>query len=260
MAEERQNIMEELKPDVKNAFNVEDYIFFYKDRINEKHTVAEVDFIIDKLGLNENSKILDLACGHGRHTNLLALKGFNVIGFDSSEGFLEIGKNAAKDKNADVEYVSGDMRELTYRNEFSATLMIFTAFGYFSDPENLKVMKNINRGLKKNGMLCFDILNRDYMLKDFPKTAICDLGENIMIDRMSFDTKAGIFLNRRIIIRNGKRRDAPYAVRMYNYNEIKELLSKAGMKIEEVFGGYDKSDFSSESRRMVLIAQKEREI
>lgn len=101
-----------------------------------------------ELELDKPMKILDLACGHGRHANRLAELGHSVTGVDITSGFLEIAKKDAQERGVSVEYVQGDMREISFKEEFDRVLLLFTAFGYFEDEENFKVLENVAQALK----------------------------------------------------------------------------------------------------------------
>jgi hypothetical protein len=81
---------------------------------------------------------------------------------------------------------------------------------------------------------------------------------NLMIDRMSFDPVSGRWINHRIVIRDGVRRDKPFFVRLYNYAEVRQLLGDARLQIETVHAGWRGEPFTPESRRMAIVARKER--
>ncbi|MEO0213867.1 MAG: class I SAM-dependent methyltransferase, partial [candidate division WOR-3 bacterium] len=83
---------------LKAVFEANDYLYFYKDVLTEERTNKEVEFLTKELELNSPMKILDLACGYGRHANRLAELGHNVTGVDINSDFLEIAKNEAKEK------------------------------------------------------------------------------------------------------------------------------------------------------------------
>jgi SAM-dependent methyltransferase len=202
--------------------------------------------------------ILDLGCGHGRHANRLAASGHQVTGFDRSPGFLELARQDAANRGVQVEYRLGDMRQLDYDQAFDRALMMFTVFGYFSDEENLRVLQNIARALKPGGKLLFDIPNRDVFLIGYRQDAVSEKEGNLMIDRNSFDMATGRSYNRRIIIREGVRRDKPFSVRLYNACEARDLLRQAGLELEQIYGGWEAQPLSTESRRMVIIARKSR--
>jgi SAM-dependent methyltransferase len=148
------------------------------------------------------------------------------------------------------------MRHLDLEGEFDLVLMVFTVFGYFTDEVNLRVLENAARVLKPGGRLVFDSHNRDVVMKDFRPHHVTEKGGNLMIDRNHFDSLNGRLYNRRIVIRDGVRRDKPFFIRLYNPSEIRELLNKAGLVLETMLGGYDGQPVSAESRRMVVVAKK----
>ena len=77
-----------------------------------------------------------------------------------------------------------------------------------------------------------------------------------MIDRVSFDSMTGRMYNRRILIRDGKRKDVPFFVRLYTVQEITGLLGQAGLSVRQMYGDWNFAEFTSHSGRMILIAQK----
>lgn len=245
--------------DYDAVFNPEYYLYFYEDRLAEDKTDQEIKFLKEVLKLGLGMNILDLACGHGRHANKLSELGYSVLGIDINEDFLEIARDYTKQKGLAVQYIRQDMREISYSNEFDRILLLFTSFGYFNDAENLRVLKNISKALKSDGLFCLDLINRDYLSGNLKPCMITERQEDLMIDRISFDPKTGRTLNRRIYLKNGKRIDAPFSVRIYSYTEINELMRKVNLSIEEVYGGWNKESFSNQSYRMIIVASKKAE-
>jgi SAM-dependent methyltransferase len=242
--------------DLDTVFNVDDYLYYYSDLLTDERTEAEVAAIVKIMQLVEPVRILDLACGFGRHTNRLAGLGHHMTGVDYMPGFLEIARQDAQAHGVEVDYIQGDMRKIEYNEEFDAVFLLFTAFGYFSDEENLQVMKNISRALKPNGRLLFDMPDRDTNLKDRPPCRVVEKDGNLMIDRISFDSMTGQQINRRIIIRDGIRKDQPFKIRLYNINEIRDLLKQAGLQLNQIYGGWDGQPVSPETRRLIIIGRK----
>lgn len=242
--------------DFEAVFEVDDYMYFYGDMLTEEQTEGQVDFLVQNLELIESMKILDLACGFGRHTNRLAALGHQVTGVDLMPGFLEIAKKDAKERGVEVDYQESDMRFITFNREYDRVLLLFTAFGYFEDAENLKVLENVATALKPGGMLFFDIQNRDVFLKGFLPYIVTEKGSDLMIDRNTYDGVSGRLYNRRIVIRDGVRRDKPFFVRLYNPTEIRDLLQLAGLEVFKMYGDWDGHPISTESRRMIIVANK----
>lgn len=240
----------------ESVFEVDDYLHFYADWLTDERTQREVAFLVRELFLDQPFRVLDLACGFGRHSNALAELGHSVTGVDLIAGFLDIARREAEGKNLSVDYVLGDMRHINFQAEFDRVLLLFTSFGYFEDPENLTVLKNISRALKPGGMFVLDTHNRDVFLKNLQPYVLTEKGEDFMIDRGSFDTLSGRWLNHRVVFRDGIRKDKPFFVRLYNPNEISILIQRAGMKVDRIFGNFDSQPLTTESQRMVVIAQK----
>ncbi len=242
--------------DVQAVFDVDDYMYFYRESLTDQRTDAEVSALVSLLELSVPMEILDLACGFGRHANRLAALGHTVTGIDLTPGFLEIARQDAEKRNVSVRYQQGDMRTLTFDDKFDRLMLLFTSFGYFTDEVNLQVLINTRRALKPGGLLIFDSQNRDALLKGMRPYSVIEKDGNLMIDRLSFDSLQGRFYNQRIVIRDGIRKDKPFFVRLYNPNEIEAMLSQAGMKLHHIYAGLEGKEFTSDAHRMVVIARK----
>jgi len=242
--------------DFEAVFDVDDYLYFYSESLTDERTEAEVGVLVRLLELDAPMKILDLACGFGRHTNRLAALGHSMTGIDLTPGFLEIARKDAFERKADVTYQQGDMRNISFEDEFDRLMLLFTAFGYFSDEVNLQVLVNMRRALKPGGLLIFDSPNRDALLKDMKPYFVVEKEGNLMIDRLSFEGLTGRYYNQRIVIRDGVRKDKPFFVRLYNPSEMKLLLAQAGLELYHLYAGWEAKEFTSDTYRMVVIARK----
>lgn len=242
--------------DFEAVFDVQDYLYFYQESLTPERTQMEVDALVRELSLDEACSILDLACGFGRHANALASLGHAVTGVDLTPGFLEIARRKAQEKNIPTKFLQADMRQIDFNQEFDHVLLLFTSFGYFEDDDNQLVLENVRQALKPGGLFVFDTHNRDVFLKHLQPFMVTEKGEDLMIDRGSFDTITGRWYNRRIVIRDGVRKDKPFFVRLYNPSEIEQMINQAGMQVHKMLGGYDSQPLSNESSRMVIIAKK----
>ena len=242
--------------DFEAVFEVDDYLYFYQETLTDERTESEVLSLVSLLELERPMEILDLACGFGRHTNRLAALGHSITGIDLTPGFLDIARKDAKERQVKVTYLQGDMRQLSYAGEFDRVLLLFTAFGYFDDASNLQVLANIQHALKPGGLLIFDLPNRDAQLRDQKPAFVIEKEGNLMIDRLSFDSLRGRSINKRIVIRDGIRKDKPFSIRLYNPNEIQGMLDNAGLELYHLYGGLDGKEYTAESHRMVVLARK----
>ena len=144
-----------------------DYLYFYEPLITAERSDRDVDLIWRLLGLQPEMTVLDLACGHGRIANRLAKRGCHVTGLDASAFFLDLARREAAEWGVEVEYIQGDMRSLPWIERFDCIIIWLTAFGYFEDEDNRRILTEGNRALKLGGKLILDSFNRDLMLKQF---------------------------------------------------------------------------------------------
>ena len=242
--------------ELEQVFDVDDYLYFYSELLTEERNEVEVANLVKLLELDHPLDILDLACGFGRHTNRLAALGHRMTGIDLMDGFLDLARKDAMDRGVQVRYQQGDMRQNAYQNEFDRVMILFTAFGYFEDEDNLRVLKNVKNALRPGGLFIADSMNRDGFLKNFQPMHVTEKDGDLMIDRVSFDSLSGLMHNQRIFIRKGVRKDKPFKVRIYNPNEFADLLIRAGLEVVSMFGGFDAQPVSIDSRRLVVLARK----
>jgi SAM-dependent methyltransferase len=241
--------------DLDEVFEVDDHMFVYQDDLTGERSDSEVAGLVRMLDLDAPMRILDLACGFGRHANRLALRGHLVTGVDYTPGFLTLARQEASDMGVQVDYCQGDMRQIEFCEEFDVALLLFTSFGYFEDEENELVLQNMARALRPGGRLVIDMPNRDTLLARLRPVDVIEKGGGLLINRWSFDVVSGRFHNRRILIRDGVRKDKPFSIRLYNPNELCHLLARAGFVDHQFLDGKGQR-LSSDSRRMVVISRK----
>lgn len=235
------------------------YLQFLGHKKNSRETKQEVKFICRILGLSKGEKILDLACGSGRHTVELAKRGFNVTGLDFDKQLLGLAKKLAKRNNVILRLIKSDMRIIPYKNEFSAIINMFSSFGYFSqEKENFKVLKAVSSALKKNGLFLLDLPNKNWLLTKVPKKIWQKVKNNYLLEERFFDKRRKIYFNKIIVITPHKKiKHINTLMRLYDLPEIEKKLNDAGLEVLKVYGNYKEEKFKKElSPRMIILAQK----
>ena len=237
------------------TFFGEDYLRVYLPYLAPKRTEREIVGLLGLLGLKPGNKILDLACGFGRHSNRLAALGYDVTGVDYTPGFLAIARQVAGKLGVRVDYQQGDMRQIDFVDQFDRVLLLFTSFGYFTDAENLRVLENMVRALKPGGKLGLDIPNRDAVVKDLPADYVIEKPDGLVLNRLSFDPLTGYMYNHRVIIRDHQRKDKAHVVRLYNATEIQDMLRRVGAAEINLYG-HDGQPLTLTSSGMWIVASK----
>lgn len=223
----------------------EEYLDLYSYR-DEAEAQKHVDFFRQRVG-RVKGKLLDLACGNGRHLHDLRDQGYEAIGCDLSFTLLL----DAHRRESELPLVRADMRKLPFRDSsFSALVNFFTSFGYFENEEdNLQVVSEMCRVLTKGAPFLFDFLNVHRELKQLVQREEREIdGGRVQIERW-FDPAAHTF-NKRISI--GDRRFIE-RVRGYDLDEISTLFTAGGLAIREVFGDFDGSSFHNDASRLIII-------
>ena len=241
------------------SFFGEDYLEIYRDVFPAERTAAEVDGVVSLLGLDAGARILDLACGHGRHSISLAKQGFDVTGYDLSEVFLERARADAEAQGATVQWIQGDMRELGFDREFDAVINVFTAFGYFEDPEDdLRTLLGIRAALEPGGRFLLETLHRDGLPARFqPQMVEKTSNGTIVLHERSWDLARDVMDDHVTLIRpDGTRAEYTTAVRMYSLHGLLALTRKAGLEPKAWYGGLDGSDLRLGSHRLVLVSER----
>ena len=236
-----------------------DYLDLLARRFPAERTEHEVDFIVEKLGVEPPARILDLACGHGRISVALARHGYRVTGLDLSPRSLTFARAAAADEGLDVEWVHADMREIRQGAGFDAVVNVFTAFGYFEDDEeNQRVLDGVAAALRPGGRFLIDVINVLSLARRYNERLWDDLGEGaVQLAEHAFDFLRGRNTARWTFIRpDGTRSELVHSVRTYAPNELAAMLERAGLDVESAWGGFDGSELSFDGRRLILLARK----
>jgi SAM-dependent methyltransferase len=226
--------------------------------VNMRDTVKEVTFI--RTAISKRGVILDLCCGTGRHSVILCRSGVNVIGMDLSRNLLMIARRRMSESGFEFPVVRADMRHFPFKNEvFSAIINMFTSFGYLpSESEDEKSLLEIFRTLRKNGRFLLDVANRDHIVRNFRERDWAEFEPYYLLERRALDLEDSRLVSQWTLVRKdrGKTKSIIHEVRLYTLTRIEQLLRRAGLVIEEVYGGYEKQEFNLEASRMIVLAQK----
>ncbi|MBK8967471.1 MAG: methyltransferase domain-containing protein [Lewinellaceae bacterium] len=212
-----------------------------------------IDRLLQALDLPGDARILDLACGKGRHARYLAEKGFDVTGLDISPSNIVFARQFEHER---LTFSQHDMRRPFYINYFDAILNIFTSFGYFdSDEDHIKTLANVHRGLKSGGLFLLDFFNAQWVQQNMVKHEVKSLDG---IEFHLHKTIRGNRIYKRVEFTIGdKKLMFREQVRLFSTSDFQTMFNESGLKIIEMFGDYDLSTFQPEhSRRLILIGQK----
>ena len=216
---------------------------------------------VDKiLALTEfkGNAILDLACGPGRHSLVLAMRGFKVTGVDLSPFLLEKAKGRADKAGVEIEWINDDMRSFRRPEAFDLALSMFTSFGFFENKEDdLKVLRNISDSLVKGGGCLIDVVGKEWLAKHFQPTSSNELADGtLMIERREIYDDWSRIRNQWIVLKEGTAAEFRFHHTIYSAQELKDRLMQAGFERIRICGDLDGNEYGPEARRLIAMAWK----
>ena len=246
------NIIDSNK-DYNNWFDSSYYHILYDNRdYNEAKEFVKT--ILNHLKLKKNSKILDAACGKGRHSIEIEKFGYKVTGIDLSKNSI---KEAKKNENKNLNFLIHDI-SVPMNEKYDAVFNLFTSFGYHDKKKDLDVLNAIEINLKNNGIGIIDFFNINRVKNELVEKEI------IVKKDIKFNITRKVnknYVSKNIIFEDNQT--------TYNYNEsvnalslkeFEEYFSKTNLEILEVFGDYKLKEFKTNvSPRLIILFQKRSE-
>ncbi|MGD8998100.1 MAG: class I SAM-dependent methyltransferase [Anaerolineae bacterium] len=237
----------------------EDYLCIYGPYLSAERTEQEVEQIVERLGLPPGSAILDLCCGHGRHSIALAERGYRVVGQDLSEVFLKKARADAAEAGVQLRWVHADMRDISFEGDFDAVINMFSAFGYLeSEEEDLKALRQVRRALKPGGLFLLEIIHRAWLVRNFESRGWHFGTDGVIVLQ---ERELNLLTGRNevtvtLIDHQGSRRQHQHAMRIYSAAELVRMVRQTGLTVEAAYGGLDGRELKLDSNRLVLLARK----
>jgi SAM-dependent methyltransferase len=221
----------------------------YQFRVVHRQGIEGIDFLDDRLigfiwhvlDLEPDQRLLDLGCGSGVHALRFARRGVEVVGLDIAPSLVRYCTEQAATEGLDnVTFVEGDMRALTYREEFDALVILSTSFGFFDDENNQRVLDGIAQALKAGGRVLLQLSDPfTFAERQGQRRYWRERPEGIYWTHAWFDpatcTSHGIF---RFTDSDGVTHlwDDHERVRLYTLPELRLMFDRAGLEVSDAYG------------------------
>ena len=229
-------------------FDTTYYHTLYKDRDHEEAQVL-IENLVQYLNLGEEAKVLDLACGKGRHSIYLNELGYDVTGVDLSPNSIAAAK---AHENDTLHFAVHDMRE-PMTEKFDAVMNLFTSFGYFDQEEdNIKTLKAIQSSLNEYGLAVMDFMNVDKVIPNLVAE------ETKEVDGIVFQMKRryedGFIIKDIAFEADGEQHHYTERVRALRLEDFERMMNENDIYLLDVFGDYKLRKFyRNESDRLIMI-------
>ena len=224
----------------------------------------QVDFLIKQLHLKGTEKILDLACGFGRHSLEFARRGYDVTGIDITPAYIDYANEQAKKENLNAKFICQDIRTITFDKEFDVVLnMADGAIGYLEDDgENHKIFSVIAKALKNGGKHFMDIMNGSYAQTHFP-CKLWDAGEKgLTLSAFEWEKDRKTLIYGQVDYMYGEALYKPEMkeenpIRLYSLDEITEIFGKLGLRICNSFADFSGKPSSDNDIQLMVYSIRE---
>jgi SAM-dependent methyltransferase len=231
-----------------NKWFNEDYLKLYAHRSDEE-AAEQVKFITDTLGLQRTERVLDLACGTGRHSLAFALSGYSVLGVDLSPTLIEEARRRLHDhEGISASFYVADMFNLPQIGSFDLIVNLFTSFGYFADNEkNEEMFQVVKDHLKPEGQFFLDYLHPFNVKQTLVKEEVLEVeGERVVVTR-SLEKDCVV----KIIQFPG--RTYKESVKLYEREQIEQMMHRHGLIINNVWNDYQGNPWKINGDRQLFL-------
>lgn len=221
-----------------------------KEHLTQEHDMVsrnielikkQVDWIHSVILKEKTSKILNLCCGPGLYTNMLAKYGHRCKGIDFSPAAIEYAHITKIELMLDCEYILADIRKVGFGNDFDFAMQLFGEFNTKTKEESSQILKNLNSALKEGGLLLLELYSHDTIQElgervpswetqkegDFSSEPYLLLKDHEWVHNESYS------VNRFHVIHSGSNKIELFTERLqaYTYSEYEKLFAKNGFSI-----------------------------
>jgi SAM-dependent methyltransferase len=226
----------------------EEYLQLYPHR-DAAEAERAVALILARVGFAPGWRVLDVACGAGRHARAFEAAGARCVGLDLSAALLRVARGVTG-----APLVRADMRALPVRSgSMDLTVNLFTSFGYFErDAEHAAALHEMVATVRPRGWFVIDFLNAPAVRAQLVPLETRRLnGTDVRVARSV--SPDGRYVCKTIEAPSGRRFSE--RVRLFGAEEIETMLADAGVAVRHRFGDYDASTPRPDSPRTILLGQ-----
>ena len=226
----------------------EEYLRLYPHR-DDRDAERAVNLILRTVPFQPGWRVLDVACGAGRHARAFEAAGGRCTGLDLSLTLLRLARQVTK-----APLVRADMRQLPIRlAAMDLTVNLFTSFGYFDqDSEHTAALNEMIATVRPGGWFVIDFLNPATVRRQLvPEETLEVSGSKVRVSRSV--SPDGRYVCKSIHADHG--REFRERVRLFEPDQMVDMLESAGVTVQYRFGDYDANALGGDSPRTILAGR-----
>ena len=223
-----------------------------------ERTQQDVDFIIEECRLERGSRVLDLCSGTGRHAIELTRRGLQVVGVELNPAYVELAQERAAEAGVTPSFRVGDVRTVEFGSGYDGAILMWNSFGFFEDEQERAFLARVSTALKPSGRFLVEVLNRDYLIRNFEARAEREIEGIAVVEERTFDV-LGSRINSTVT------RHEPGGIqrrvtrwRLYSPHELRILGEAAGFRFVVAHGTLNRQPVTLETRLMRFTFENRR--
>ncbi len=232
---------------------------YWRNLNTPEQTQQETDFLADIFPLETKPHLLDIPCGNGRHSLEMASRGYSMAGIDFSREFIEEAREQSEKASLTVEWVIGDMRQLSWEKAFDGAFCLGNSFGYLSHEDTITFLAALSQALKRGGYFVLDTsMVAESLLFNLEEHDWEQVEDIYLLMEYHYDSTKSCLQTEYLFLRNGNFETRTSWHQIYTVAEIQRLLEQSGLSTRALYSSLELEPFELGSTHLLLVAEKTR--
>ena len=229
----------------------------WRQALPPEAAIVDVEFLVRELRLPAGGRVLDVPCGHGRHSIELARRGFRVTGVDLSSEEIDEARRRARAAHVEVDWRHGDMRDLQWDAEMDGAFCFGNSFAYFPPDATRRFLEAVARSLVPGARFAMDTgAVAECILPRFREREWMRFGDILFLEENRYDPAESCIETTYTFLRDGESRTRKGLQWIYTARELREMLRQVGLVTLALHGSPDGAPFELGSPHVLIVAEK----
>jgi SAM-dependent methyltransferase len=222
-----------------------------------QQSALEVDFAWQELGLLPGSRVLDVPCGHGRHSVELARRGAMVTAVDISADALALARSAAAAANVTALWCAADVSQPVDLPPCDAAITLGNSFGYFGPERMPHFVASVARALQPGGRWLIDSgMVAESILVNLKPEMDFTIGEIGFQVRSEYLAVESCLHSKFTFTQGGRSETREIWHWVFTVGEIRRMLAAAGLRTLATYGSLNREPYQLGSHYLYLVCEK----
>jgi len=231
--------------------------FLHHPLLTSERTESEIDFLLVRLNLGKEGRILDVGCAFGRHSIELARRGYAAVGIDPSPTMIAAAEERAATAGVGAEFICVGGETFANERPFDAAICLFTTLGQVGVyGDNLDLVGNVFSLLKDGGDFVVEAPQRDATVRMLKAADRFGGGDAYTDVKRNFDADSCVITERFHIVSPQDDREYILRYRLFSADELAQIMQDAGFEVVARFADYRGAALDDDSPTMILIGRK----